>query len=37
VVQDYPEYKDYERIDPGVTEEELEDELGDLDEGEGEW
>jgi hypothetical protein len=31
VVEDYPEYEEYTRIDPGVSEEELEAELADLD------
>ena len=29
MVQDYPEYREYEAFDPGVSEEELEAELGE--------
>ena len=31
MVQDYPEYREYEAFDPGVDEEELEEELEGID------
>ena len=34
MVMDYPEYQEYERIDPGVSEEELAAEIEDVSEDE---